>query len=148
MSLVPTLPNAIALLPADANPPGKVVPVQASPSILYDTTSDPLQTATTALDLYTLDPSSNKPVATLSYAPAPGLGSVSAVQVIPSTLLIPPVPLVGSVRNLPLLPVPTKSKSTIAPVVLLTVVIVTVMSFAVLAPPKLVPGIVTTSSLL
>ena len=59
----------------------------------------------------------------------------------PSTLLSPPVPLVGIATNLPFCPNPVKSKSTIAPVFALIVVIVIVISFAGVAPPNEVPGI-------
>ena len=76
--------------------------------------------------------------------PAPNEGNVSAVHVTPSTLTAPLVPA-PIAKNLPFCAAPTKSKSTIAPVTLLTDVTVIVISLAVLAPPTADPRIVNVS---
>ena len=101
----------------------------------------PSAISTTALGWNVLDPSSCRPSAILAQFPLLSVGRTSPVQVSPSMLTAPLVP-VPTARNLPACAVPAKSYSTIAPVTLFTAVTVIVMSLAVVAPPTLVPAIV------
>ena len=131
--------------PEPLNAPGRVVSDQVSASSAYPIVVDPSATIITVLCLNVDDPSSVSPLAILLQFPAASVGRTSVVQVLPSILTAPLVPP-PTARNFPDCAVPAKSNSTIAPVALLTAITVIVISFAVVAPPTLVPAIVSVSS--
>jgi hypothetical protein len=70
--------------------------------------------------------------------------SLQAVPLIEVLVVLEPLAIA---TNLPPAPTPVNSIASIAPVVEFTAVIVIVISLAVLAPPRLVPAIVTVSNL-